>query len=650
MTDEYANAEEAMEDMGDFRVEGRHKELVDRGNLMAMKLTDDQKLAAQVSLCILTTTNPRLCDKQKGTLARFKKTYKSNKTELFHVTSSPQLQSNWQQQQVPFYYINGLGVLTQIPGQPKKIPYNQYFTALFQDINCVIIESNKNSQSEYHSIGIYNQEGQFDFVVPVGVGTAISTDIDMGGGNTTQGAGPLLFAMTADISNQGIYGNVGNYFGGYGPFFTGQVINTIVNNNNNNPQGPYVAVLEDQGHGYIFADAPPMAAANPAFMLGAEQPNGAQAAGDDAGKALTGCFLATLKTPPDWAHLPVSGTLVTVIPWSVTIWGYNEGDPYIAFNLSGALTRTNSATANVTMAVIQPPYDDYYRATMSVGPITLEGAGGAGATVVLPNDPAVISTGFRQNITMNISRIYTGENWAHSMVPQVETVFGEIQNNSWLATTQLATNSTPEQYRGGFQTGLQPETDQEWQELVDNGDPYTYITTQLNKEILPLDKGGYVWLRAADESDYNPRQNIDNLTGQRGAYPPGARAANPNLRFRGRGRTFFAHCMLGTTPSGAIGAQQIQLQRDFAGEFATNSQWRHPEIAKIRPEAWTKCAQVLTQLPQLVENPKHNKETLIDSITGALGLSPGTRASLAKWIPLILKTAQEVTPMIASLV
>lgn len=593
-------------------------------------LTGTQKMSADAAACVLQTSNPHAAA-AAGIRRRYNANLRAEATEWYHIHEIINSSSLWPQQQLYYPLLTGPGGAVSPIGMNAKIPLNQFVTILKMNLAQRMIRSFKNvagatttaavtgATYTYWFYDVYDIDGSIDFNVPVsgtsGAAESITTFADLRPGKALNFCQNLASVMSKDA---GAAGGVFSSLDAAG--------RTLVNSWNANSvpiHGPALAA-NAQGDDAefpttIYGDSGANVSAGKDYGSGsANGTEGVVPTIPQIGGILTGSYIFYFITPPTLSGGNLYG--------QVSMYGDNEGQPYLIKKVDFAVPAAG-VVQYASFASLQIDLDDYHFFRVSFGTTALN---------VTPGTEVC---------EIGIMYIGTGEGWSHLMTPDLLSVAAEIEMNSWIASAQLATNVTPDQYRGGVQAALQPPQGTYWQAFVDNGDPFATLTGQGNTgyrvEAIPFKDGGYFFLRPADETNYALKTEIVQASSISGVLAGpggvGARAYRVPLQ----DQPFICHVINNTAINNFQAGQPIPIQNvlwhtDMVGEFTTPTQWRAPIASNTSEQAWVEHDKIIKHMKQLYTNKGHEKglaaETKANSPNAVL-------ENVLKWAPLLLLMA-----------
>lgn len=590
-----------------------------------MDMSGAEQLSAKASAIVLQTANPHLAA-EAGIRERYNASLRSEATEWYHIHEDVTTSPLWPQQILTYpllttYAVGKVAAQTISTEPPHKMPINQFVTLLRQNLACRIIRSFKNggmstqpanvanisNTSSYWFYDLCDQDGSVDFSVSCGFKDS-TTEINPG--KALAGCASLAAVMTADFAAAtGVFGltNAG----------TQSVINAW-STQNAKKDGP-IAAAHAQGDSSDFptthyADAAANFGAAKKVGVGSASPAvAATPTAPQLGGILTGSYIFYWITPP-------TGTAGALVTASLTYLADNEGEPYTIDEVD--ISQALPIAANTTFASFSVPLDDYHKFRITI------------------NNAGLIDSS-TTHVEFGIMYIGTGEGWSHLMTPDLDTVAAEIEMNSWIATSQLITNVTPIQYRGGLQCGIQPPQGTYWQTFVDNLDPFktilTFGNTGYKAEAMDFTKGGYFFVRPADEEDYHLKTEVVQSSSISGFESDinGGRCFRVPLQ----DQTFAIHCIQNTAlltvpaPGQPIPIMNLLFHTDMVGEFTTPTQWRSPVPSETPEEAWPQSFKALKHMRQFFTNKDHNQHT----VEAAKNAPPNTLETILQWVPHLLQ-------------
>lgn len=593
--------------MGDKRAYEHPESLL--GNLSIA-----ERISAEASAIIFATVNPKAADDEMEFIPRVKKLYRNEQTVIYHVNDFPSPDIF---PQVPvlvntYTEVNDVPIATPLPS-PAKIPRNQFMTILCRDLLSRLIVSYKNHLGAYTAYSFKDDDGSTTFELPIPDQGSITTVYRVGGAqfdNTTLNA-----IIAADrLATEGFFFDFSAA--------SAAIVATLMAAADP-VHGAFLAAKEWKDRRYNWWATSglnlPVGApgASPAYMVGGVAPTGTNPQSTTAFAGLAnGILIFYWQVPP----------AVPSNPFVLNVYGYNEGQEYLYFTYGG-ITSANNNVANCSFAVVPIVLDDYYR-----WEIGTSGNAQASAT---------------QLATYGVLAVKTGEDFSHLMTDGVEDELNVIEQDSWIATTMLAMNGTNSQFKGGFQAGVQPARDEDWQVFVDGGDPYTEITTYRRQEVLKFEEGGYCFLKPTSEEDYELRREVEHPDRNHPNFVDPTTSLNA-FYVPMRNSPKYVHVVSAPLVTNAQPPQQVQFRRDFSGEHTTNSKWRHPELSQQTEEAFRETSKVLMVMPQLYENATHDYKTRFYAMLAKAGISQGTIDSVSKWAKILWDVGSTAIPLISA--
>lgn len=578
------------------------------------EMTPPDNLSAQVSLLTLATTNAKLANDQ-GVIGRYNDTYRSDPTEVYYLDASFTAGTLWPQKQIQTPVLTSFTATTPT-NLPAKIPQNQYVSIMKTNLLCRFIQSYKNASGAYWIYDVLSTQGETLFTVSLPNNTPSTQRLRVGGMKFNPSR--LTSICAADIAAAPNGGMFGSGSGATTTIIQGLATAAVPRDGPTNISSSFTYLDRE----YVYGDQQMAAAAGTtngsAAGAGTTQVgcNGFPLTAAQLGSSLTGGYIFYFVSPPS---LPGSGSMT----YTINMYSYNEQEEYLSSVISGIVTSAK-AIAGCSFAYLPVPADDYNR-----------------FEIVLQS-----SVNGATEFSIGILYVATGEGWAHIPTLQVDTVLGEIEGSSWLATNQLISNTTAELYKAGLQAGVQPANRVEWQSIVDNGDPFTHVTQVLKAESLSFKKGGYSWLRGTSDQDYAVKEEVVQASTN-----PNSSGDSDIYRTQLDAQPFFAHVINNNSfTNGVLNVQDFLMHIYETGEFTTDTKWRHPLFSQWNPLAWTMMAESIKHIPQLTENDLHDFITTIGAGLKKAG-SIGARAitnteNILAW----LKRAQEVGGKVAPLV
>jgi hypothetical protein len=557
-----------------------------------------ERISAEASAIVFATVNPQAADDMLEFIPKQAGVFRGQQTEVYHVSKTFDGNADFKGvQNLLTYYTTG-PVAHQVAMTPK-IPLNQFVTILKRDLCLRIIRSYKNNTADYTIYSLINDDGSTLFELPLGAPVVCRV-----GGMVSDPAKIGAIALADRTNTNGLFNAL-----------AGADVTLLQSFATNNVavHGKYAAakVQGDRTYTWWAAQETPIPASAD-WIVSMPAPSANQALANVAQST----FIFYWVTPPP----PTSGKI------TINMYGRNEGQEYLCKNVSGSMSGANMV-AGVSFASIVCPADDDYRFELLVDNT---GGSDAGAQVG----------------TFGIVAIKTGEDWSHLMTTEVDTQFGTIKQNNWIATSMLCMNGTNGQNVGGFQSGVQGDKDDEWQAYVDGQDPYQYITTIRRQKVMTVENGGYSFLRPMSAEDYKLVTEIDYAERNNPVTFGAAPNQGPTFYVPARDSPFYIHCVSAPTVSANQSQQVLTWRIDQTGEYSTDSQWRHPTLSKENAAAWDEAIKILVRIPQLYENPKHNAETMLHSLLTKSGISGSTADNVLRWGKVLFNVGKKAIPLI----
>lgn len=557
-----------------------------------------------VSEIVLGISNPNQYA-INGRGLRYADAFTAGKTGVFHTHDNPTSNENW-----PQFQVSIPSNAPQYPGVgaaiPLKVPIGQYPIWLFNQVTRASIRYNHNASCRLALYQWYDSDGSFDFDVDCNgldvagstLGPNIPRQLAPGGAVSTPGRFATYAAGTAKpFQNIAAPINASNTYAAHG---------NSADNNATLAAGVY------QGRRYMFNSG---GGGGQTYINGAALQNAALPGGildsqytvAQCGAIVQGCIVVQQGATP----LPAGAH------FTIRMTGWNEGEPSIYFTGVDGVVRAGNDVTDAVLAVLQVNQDDYY---------TLDFAASANTQIA------------NVGHTIRVSQIEGGEILEHKMAAGMYANASTATSSRLIACSLLAQNITAEQYKQGDFVAAQLPQGTSWQNVIDGANPMTFMTGSLDLSILKLNKGAYIFVKPGDVDRMKLRNPI--ITDPQ--LPAPFAANNPTFLFELDSDMSDCVCIVFNAPIGTTGVPvtSLQLNFDYAGEYATRNMWIHTEKTSFTAKQWQDAMPILTAMPNVMQNETHDWQTLLASLGDKVGLGDFARNSLStltKWAPLIFK-------------
>ena len=204
--------------------------------------------------------------------------------------------------------------------------------------------------------------------------------------------------------------------------------------------------------------------------------------------------------------------------------------------------------------------------------------------------------------TLAISHSTTADSWAHAPLPGLNENRDSVNAIRIMGTSFKLRNEASPLNRQGTFVMMQAPKGRGWQDYAFPDNAFTLAPMfdyvfGLNGEIgMSLDKGGYIFLKPSEASDFSLQQpfDLEDFGVADACFPIKPEAG-------------FIVCAMSAT---SAGAGDLYGHFDYACEYNTENPWFTIEAPYCLPEAWRAGIEAIASMQQVYENPWHFSDIL----------------------------------------